>query len=271
MKDNAASSWYLVFDTESVGDEVLDTFLNILTFIILLNNLIPIRFEPLFFSYFLSSFFRSFKPPPYFSSLIVSMEVVKFQLGSFIDNDLAMYYAPNNTPASARTSSLIEELGQVEYVFSDKTGTLTENKMLLKKISVGGLSYVDDASGDSQPTNDHQEQSAAPENDTHGLNEIEMESESAGVQANLTELNFDNMLGKLKLDQADQQRRMVHLFLTMMAVCHTVIPEEDPKKPGGMSSFMLLFRDFHWLHYFLDNLSFQKSNIKPLLQTRRPS
>lgn len=37
-----------------------------------------------------------------------------------------MYYGPTDTPAKARTTTLNEELGQIEYVFSDKTGTLTE-------------------------------------------------------------------------------------------------------------------------------------------------
>ena len=42
----------------------------------------------------------------------------------FIDKDRAMYYPPTNTPALARTSNLNEELGQIQYIFSDKTGCL---------------------------------------------------------------------------------------------------------------------------------------------------
>jgi phospholipid-transporting ATPase len=52
-----------------------------------------------------------------------------------------MYHAETDTPALARNSNLNEELGQVKYVFSDKTGTLTENIMAFKKCSVLGKVY----------------------------------------------------------------------------------------------------------------------------------
>ena len=52
-----------------------------------------------------------------------------------------MYYDKTDTPAMARTSNLNEELGQVQYIFSDKTGTLTRNQMLFKKCTVAGVKY----------------------------------------------------------------------------------------------------------------------------------
>ena len=52
-----------------------------------------------------------------------------------------MYYSKSDTPALARTSNLNEELGQVKYIFSDKTGTLTQNQMVFKKCSVAGVHY----------------------------------------------------------------------------------------------------------------------------------
>jgi phospholipid-transporting ATPase len=66
------------------------------------------------------------------------MEVAKLVQGAFIAKDLGMYYAENDTPAIAKTSSIIEDLGQIQFVFSDKTGTLTSNEMKFFKCCVSG-------------------------------------------------------------------------------------------------------------------------------------
>uniref|UniRef100_A0A8C4ZWX1 Phospholipid-transporting ATPase n=1 Tax=Gadus morhua TaxID=8049 RepID=A0A8C4ZWX1_GADMO len=137
--------------------------LNFLTFIILFNNLIPI-------------------------SLLVTLEVIKFIQAFFINWDTDMLYEPTNTPAMARTSNLNEELGQVKYIFSDKTGTLTCNVMQFKKCSIAGVTY-----GHSTQSSEE-----AEFNDPSLLENLQSNHPTAGVI----------------LD-----------FMTMMAVCHTAVPE----------------------------------------------
>lgn len=58
-------------------------------------------------------------------SLYVIIEVLKLGQATYINKDLQMFDTETQSFAVARNSDLIEELGQVEMVFSDKTGTLT--------------------------------------------------------------------------------------------------------------------------------------------------
>lgn len=61
-------------------------------------------------------------------SLYVSLEMIRLIQSKWIDWDNRMYYEPGNVQAQARTTTLNEELGQIDYIFSDKTGTLTQVK-----------------------------------------------------------------------------------------------------------------------------------------------
>ncbi|XP_039607307.1 probable phospholipid-transporting ATPase IA isoform X4 [Polypterus senegalus] len=142
--------------------------LNFLTFIILFNNLIPI-------------------------SLLVTLEVIKFIQAFFINWDMDMVYEVTNTPAMARTSNLNEELGQVKYIFSDKTGTLTCNVMQFKKCTIAGIAYG------------HSGQSS----EERGFNDPSL----------LENLQSNHPTAAIILE-----------FMTMMAVCHTAVPERADDK-----------------------------------------
>ncbi|XP_058977672.1 probable phospholipid-transporting ATPase IM isoform X2 [Musca domestica] len=76
-------------------------------------------------------------------SLYVSVEVIRFVQSFLINWDEQMYYEPTKTHAKARTTTLNEELGQIQYIFSDKTGTLTQNIMTFNKCSINGRTYGD--------------------------------------------------------------------------------------------------------------------------------
>ena len=58
-------------------------------------------------------------------SLIVTLEMVKFLQAQFIQWDADIYEVERDMPTKVQSSNLNEQLGQVDYVFSDKTGTLT--------------------------------------------------------------------------------------------------------------------------------------------------
>ncbi|KAK3573893.1 hypothetical protein QTP86_032986 [Hemibagrus guttatus] len=74
-------------------------------------------------------------------SLYVSIEIVKLGQIYFIQNDLDLYDARLDTGIQCRALNITEDLGQIQYLFSDKTGTLTENRMLFRRCTVAGKEY----------------------------------------------------------------------------------------------------------------------------------
>ncbi|XP_026991100.2 phospholipid-transporting ATPase IA isoform X1 [Tachysurus fulvidraco] len=171
-------AWYM--DLNSPDGGAANFGLNFLTFIILFNNLIPI-------------------------SLLVTLEVIKFIQAYFINWDTDMLYEVTNTPAMARTSNLNEELGQVKYIFSDKTGTLTCNVMQFKKCTIAGVAYGHRS---------EMEDGSFAEEECHSSHSME-------------EAGFNDPSLLENLQSSHPTAAVITDFMTMMGICHTAVPERS--------------------------------------------
>ena len=76
-------------------------------------------------------------------SLIISLELIKVAQGYFMQNDIEMYSVIRDKTCKVSTYTITEELGMIQHIFSDKTGTLTCNRMEFKFCSIGNKIYGD--------------------------------------------------------------------------------------------------------------------------------
>lgn len=215
----------------------LASFLQLLTALILYGYLIPI-------------------------SLYVSIEVVKVLQAMFINQDEHMYYPETDKPAHARTSNLNEELGQVDTILSDKTGTLTCNQMDFLKCSIAGVSYgvgiteVERAAAKRMQKNAEEFQDVssqvyemnAPIDEKAGIEMVE--------KPHIKGFNFSDariMNGNWLLEP---QAEVIRMFFRILAVCQTAIPEEDEDgsihyeaESPDEGAFVIAAREFGFVFY----------------------
>uniref|UniRef100_A0A8C1FNZ9 Phospholipid-transporting ATPase n=1 Tax=Cyprinus carpio carpio TaxID=630221 RepID=A0A8C1FNZ9_CYPCA len=175
--------WEYLQWKELTINAVFSGFLTFWSYIIILNTVVPI-------------------------SLYVSVEVLRLGHSYFINWDRRMYYSRKDTPAEARTTTLNEELGQVEFIFSDKTGTLTQNIMVFNKCSINGKTY-----GDVYDEFGHK---------------VDITEKTPCVDFSFNPLmdrkfrfHDSSLVEAIKLEEP-----LVQEFFRLLALCHTIMPEE---------------------------------------------
>uniref|UniRef100_A0A8C7SGK5 Phospholipid-transporting ATPase n=1 Tax=Oncorhynchus mykiss TaxID=8022 RepID=A0A8C7SGK5_ONCMY len=171
-------------EQERNSSQILKFISDFLAFLVLYNFIIPI-------------------------SLYVTVEMQKFLGSFFIGWDLDLYHEESDQMAQVNTSDLNEELGQVEYVFTDKTGTLTENEMLFRECSINGIKYQE----------------------INGKLVPEGMTDDSGLMTLCTVLM--SVCLTLSLSVTSQSREEL-LFLKAVSLCHTVqISYEQPGDGPG--------------------------------------
>ncbi|XP_069679898.1 phospholipid-transporting ATPase ID isoform X1 [Periplaneta americana] len=176
--------WDTLVPTEPLSGATVIALLVFFSYAIVLNTVVPI-------------------------SLYVSVEVIRFAQSFLINWDEKMHYEKTNTSAKARTTTLNEELGQIEYIFSDKTGTLTQNIMTFNKCSIAGKCYgdlIDEATNEVLEITEN-----TPPLDFSWNDNYEPEFRF-----------YDSSL----MDAVRGNSHDVHSFFRLLALCHTVMPEE---------------------------------------------
>ncbi|KAE8164231.1 hypothetical protein BDV40DRAFT_120722 [Aspergillus tamarii] len=134
-------------------------------------------------------------------SLRVNLDMAKSVYGRFIERD-------KDIPGTVvRTSTIPEDLGRIEYLLSDKTGTLTQNEMELKKIHVGTVSYANDA----------MEEVASYVRQSFSGNSLATPSTPFGTQTGL---------GAAPRTRREIGSRVRDVILAL-ALCHNVTPTTD--------------------------------------------
>lgn len=134
-------------------------------------------------------------------SLYITMELVRLGQSYFMIGDAEMYDSNSGSRFQCRTLNINEDLGQIRYIFSDKTGTLTENKMEFRKASLYGVDYGNALQGT-----------------VTGAMVGQRWKFKSGIIVD------PKLVALLRKDIVGEERIAAHDFFLTLAACNTVIP-----------------------------------------------
>ncbi|KAH8329082.1 hypothetical protein KR074_003510 [Drosophila pseudoananassae] len=150
-------------------------------------------------------------------SLYVTIELCKILQVFHIHNNIDLYDADTNKQTECRATNITEELGQIQHIFSDKTGTLTENKMIFRRCVVNGADY-------NHPPSELEEMYAKPGAPAPPL------LPNDNLVSDMAQLTPGSYLAP--------PAQRIQEFLMVLAICNTVIvgaaPHRDLMNASGI-------------------------------------
>ncbi|KAM7195758.1 hypothetical protein V8F20_007328 [Naviculisporaceae sp. PSN 640] len=189
-------------------------------------------------------------------ALYVSLEIVKIGQMLMLNSDLEMYDQESDTPARCNTNTILENLGQIGFVFSDKTGTLTQNVMKFRKLSIAGTTWLHDMDMVSPEPISDEHKSMALETYPTDLNTTSTEDSTRRLSTSPTlarsvtristtsaprrstswrstgrpdhvqpNLNTRDLLEFIRLRPNSPFSRRATQYILAMALCHSCLPE----------------------------------------------
>ena len=177
-------------------------------------------------------------------SLYISVEIIKTAQAALIYADVLMYNAKLDYPCTPKSWNISDDLGQIEYIFSDKTGTLTQNVMEFKKCTINGVSYgrayTEALAGlrkrqgfDVEEESRREKQEIA---DDRRIMIDELKRISNNSQFYPDDITFvskefvQDLLGK----SGELQKKCCEHFMLALALCHSVLVEPNKKDPNRL-------------------------------------
>ncbi|KAM5446106.1 phospholipid transporting ATPase [Microsporum audouinii] len=174
-------------------------------------------------------------------SLFVSLEIIHMAQAVLIHSDTFMYYEKLEYPCTPKSWNISDDLGQIEYIFSDKTGTLTQNIMEFKKCTVNGVAYGEaytEAQAGMQRRegiNVEEVGKKAKEDISHAREKMLKQLRDIHDNPYLhdDELTFvaPQYVSDLMGASGEEQKKATEDFMIALALCHTVITERTPGDP----------------------------------------